>query len=397
MASAQRSERCRTASREAQRNLLDVIAFISHLGPLQIEPLLRHDLSEDWFPSLSVSEYVLTHDCSDHSSVPPRSGVINSAAYHNGIRVADVPVADVGDAWRFSDRFLWVGLYEPSEQLLAHIQQAFHLHDLAIEDAHQAHQRPKLEVYDDSMFVVLRTARLTDGGEQRIEFGETHVFLGPRYVVTVRHGSLKSHVGLRARCEASPQLLAKGEGFVLHALMDFIVDQYFPVVAALEKELDELEEQIFSGKFVRSVTARLYHLRRDLLSLKKAVTPLMDVSSHLSRIDSQLITPDTRPYFQDVHDHVIRIADLIDNLQQLSHIALEANLALISVAQNDDTKRLAAWAAILAVPTLIAGLYGMNFKFMPETEWAYGYPFVIVMMFSICGLLYRWFRKVGWL
>jgi len=339
----------------------------------------------------------LTHESSDRSSMPLRSGVIVSAAYCNGVRVADVPIADVGDAWRYSDRFLWVGLYEPNEQLLSHIQQAFHLHDLAIEDAHQAHQRPKLEIYDDSMFVVLRTARLTEGGEQRIEFGETHVFLGPRYVVTVRHGSLTSHIGLRARCEASPQRLAKGEGFVLHSLMDFIVDQYFPVIAVLEKELDELEEQIFSGKFVRSVTARLYHLRRDLLSLKQAVMPLMDVSAHLSRMNYPLITPDTRPYFQDVHDHVVRIADVIENLQQLSHIALEANLALISVAQNDDTKRLAAWAAILAVPTMIAGLYGMNFKFMPETEWSYGYPAILIVMFVICGLLYRWFRRVGWL
>jgi magnesium transporter len=334
---------------------------------------------------------------SDHPLPRPRSSVINSAAYNNGVRVANVPIPDLGDAWRYSDRFLWVGLFEPDEKLLAHIQEAFGLHDLAIEDAHNAHQRPKLEVYDDSMFVVLRTARLCDQGEHRIEFGETHVFLGPRYVITVRHGSLQSHVGLRARCEAVPQMLAKGEGFVLHSLMDFIVDQYFPVTDALEQELDELEEQIFSGKFVRSVTARIYHLRRDLLSLKQAVTPLIEVSSRLSRINSDLIPPDTRPYFQDVHDHVIRIADLIESLQQLSHIALEANLALISVSQNDDTKRLAAWAAILAVPTLIAGLYGMNFKFMPETEWAYGYPMAVLTMFIACGLLYRWFRKVGWL
>ncbi len=343
----------------------------------------------------------MPHGSSEQPSVPlpkpPRSGVINSAAYFNGERVADVPVADLGDAWRYSDRFLWVGLYEPSEQLLSHIQEAFGLHDLAIEDAHRAHQRPKLELYKNSMFVVLRTARLSDEGEQRIEFGETHVFLGPRYVVTVRHGSLKSHVGLRTRCEATPELLAKGEGFVLHALMDFIVDQYFPVVDSLEKELDELEEHIFSGKFVRSVTARLYHLRRDLLSLKQALAPLQDVSAYLVRMDSPLIPADTRPYFQDVHDHVIRIANSIDNLQQMSQLALESNLALISVAQNDDTKRLAAWAAIIAVPTLIAGLYGMNFKFMPETEWSYGYPFAMCLMFSICGLLYRWFRKVGWL
>jgi len=333
----------------------------------------------------------------DPSAKPPRSGVINSAAYCNGVRVADVPLPDLGDAWRYSDRFIWVGLYEPSEQVLSHIQEAFGLHDLAIEDAHQAHQRPKLEIYDDSMFVVLRTARLADGGEHRIEFGETHVFLGPRYFISVRHGSLKSHVGLRARCEAAPSHLAEGEGFVLHSLMDFIVDQYFPVLDALHAELDELETEIFSGKFVRTVTARLYHVRRDLLALKQAVTPLLEVSSRLSRINTPLIPQDTRPYFQDVHDHVVRIADLIEGLQQLSHIALEANLALITVSQNDDTKRLAAWAAILAVPTMIAGLYGMNFKFMPETEWAYGYPLAVGFMLVTCGGLYRWFRKVGWL
>ena len=337
------------------------------------------------------------HEMSDPPTSAPRSGVINSAAYHNGVRVADVPVPDLGDAWRHSDRFLWVGLYEPDEKLLSHVQEAFGLHDLAVEDAHKAHQRPKLEIYGDSLFVVLRTARLSVGGEHRIEFGETHVFLGKRYVVTVRHGSMTSHVGLRARCEASPHLLAKGAGFVLHSLMDFIVDQYFPVIDALELELDELEENIFSGKFVRSVTARIYHLRRDLLSLKQAVTPLIDVSSHLTRIDSHLIPPDTRPYFQDIHDHVNRIADLIDELQQLSQTALDANLALISVAQNDDTKRLAAWAAILAVPTMIAGVYGMNFKYMPEIESFYGYPLVMVTMLSVCGLLYRWFRRAGWL
>jgi magnesium transporter len=339
---------------------------------------------------------IVTPESSEPASAP-RSSVINSAAYCNGVRVAVVPIPDVGDAWRHSDRFFWVGLFEPSEPLLEHIQQAFGLHDLAIEDAHRAHQRPKLEVYDDSMFVVLRTARLCEDGEHRIEFGETHVFVGPRYVVTVRHGSLKSHVGLRARCEASPQMLAKGEGFVLHALMDFIVDQYFPILDALQDELDLLEEQIFSGTFVRGVTERLYHLRRDLLGLKQAVTPLIDVLARLSRSTSPLIPPDTQPYFQDVHDHVVRIAELINNLEQLSQIAMEAKFALISVSQSDDTKRLAAWAAIIAVPTMIAGLYGMNFDVMPETKWVYGYPVTILVMLTICGLLYRWFRRVKWL
>lgn len=351
--------------------------------------------------SMSIVSRTGTHLLIPHrledSSEENHIGVINSAAYDHGVRVADVPVADLARVWRGSDRFLWVGLYEPDESLLEQVQQAFGLHDLAIEDAHRAHQRPKLEVYDDSLFVVIRTVKLSEDGGQRIEFGETHAFVGTRYIVTVRHGSLKSHVGVRARCEASPHLLSKGGGFVLHALMDFIVDQYFPVIDALEDEIDDLEEQIFRGRFVRDITARLYHLMRDLISLKQAISPLMDVSSQLSRIETPSISIDTRPYFQDVHDHIIRIAAVIDNLQQLSHVALEANLALISVAQNDDMKRLAAWAAILAVPTMIAGLYGMNFKFMPETEWAYGYPMSIVLMLGACGLLYRWFRRVGWL
>lgn len=323
--------------------------------------------------------------------------VVNSAAYHNGVRVSDIPIADLGDAWNHSDRFIWVGLYEPSEQVLSYIQQAFGLHDLAIEDAHNAHQRPKLEVYDDSMFIVMRTAKLSFGGEHRIEFGETHMFLGPRYVITVRHGSLQSHEGVRARCESTPNLLAKGEGFVAHAVMDFIVDQYFPIIDALEAELDELEEYIFSGESERSVTARIYHLRRDLLAIMQAVSPLIDVSSRLARTNSHLISANARPYFQDIHDHVVCIASLVDSLQQLSQTALESNLALISVSQNDDTKRLAAWAAILAVPTLVAGLYGMNFKYMPETGWVWGYPASLVMMALMCLVLYIRFRSVDWL
>ncbi|TWT75086.1 magnesium/cobalt transporter CorA [Allorhodopirellula solitaria] len=327
----------------------------------------------------------------------PHRSVINSAAYHDGVRVADVPVGDLGDAWNHSDRFIWVGLYEPSEQVLSHVQEAFGLHDLAVEDAHHAHQRPKLEVYDHSMFIVMRTAKLSESTDQRIEFGETHVFMGPRYVITVRHGSMLSHAGVRARCESTPKLLAKGEGFVVHSVMDFIVDQYFPIIDALQSELDELEEHIFSGESQRNVTARIYHLRRDLLAIMQAVSPLIDVSARLTRTNSNLISADARPYFQDIHDHVICIAGLLDGLQQLSQTALDSNLALISVSQNDDTKRLAAWAAILAVPTLIAGLYGMNFEYMPETNWAWGYPVSLGMMILACIVLYKQFRRVDWL
>lgn len=325
---------------------------------------------------------------------PP--GVIDSAAYRNGVRVATVPVHALAEAHADPDVFVWVGLYEPSEALLQTVQAAFGFHDLAVEDAHSAHQRPKLEDYGDSLFLVLRTANPPEAGRP-VEFGETHVFVGERYIVTVRHGSLTSHVGLRARCEADPARLARGPGFVLHSLMDFVVDQYVPVLERMEAELDALETVIFSGSHDRGVAVRIYHLRRDLMALKRAVTPLIGVSGHLSRVDSPLIAPEARPYFQDVNDHVQRIAETIEDLQELSRSALEVDLSLVSLSQNDDTKRLAAWAAILAVPTLIAGLYGMNFPNMPELSLPYGYPLALGVMGLLCGLLYRQFRRIGWL
>jgi magnesium transporter len=276
------------------------------------------------------------------------------------------------------------------------VQREFSLHDLAIEDALTAHQRPKLELYDGSLFVVMRTAQLLPekGG---LEFGETHVFVGERYIVSVRHGSHKSHVGLRARCEATPHLLGKGPGFVLYALMDFIVDQYLPVVEALEEQLEALEEEIFGEHFDRNTTGRIYHLKRDLLALKRAVSPLVDVCNRLMRFDISLIPEDTRPYFRDVYDHVVRINEMIDNLRELLTTALEANLSLISVSQTEHTKRLAAWAAIIAVPTMIAGIYGMNFDTMPELHWNFGYPLIMVIMFGACAALFIGFRRSGWL
>jgi magnesium transporter len=323
-------------------------------------------------------------------------GVIASHAYLDGIRVADVPISGISSALAHPDWFLWIGLYEPSEELLKSVQDALGLHDLAVEDAHTAHQRTKLDTYDDSLFLVLRTVRL-EGEPRRLEFGETHVFVSTRYLVSVRHGSLKSHLGVRSRCEAVPAQLARGSGFVLHALMDFIVDQYFPVVEALEKELLSLEEEIFAGRFSAAMTSRLYRLMRDLVSVKRAVSPFTDLSSHLARVECPVIPVETRPYFQDVHDHVLRINELIDTVHQLSATALNAHLALASVSQNEDTKRLAAWAAILGVPTLIAGLYGMNFDNIPEIHWRFGYPVSMAFMLLACILLYRGFKRSGWL
>ena len=323
------------------------------------------------------------------------NGVINCAAYSGGRRIADLPISDVSEALLEPDRFVWIGLYEPTEAILRQVQEEFGLHDLAVEDALAAHQRPKLELYDQSLFVVLRTAQLD--AKRQLEFGETHVFVGERYVISVRHGSLKSHIGVRARCEASPQLLAKGPGYVLYALMDFIVDQYLPLVEALEEQLQELEDQIFNQKFTRDTTEHIYRLKRDLLGLKRTVSPLVDVCNRLMRFDLDLIPDDTRLYFRDIYDHVVRVNEMIDNLRELLTTALEANLSLVSVSQNKDTRRLAAWAAIIAVPTMIAGVYGMNFEHMPELQWAYGYYAVMGAMIVVCVGLWFGFRRSGWL
>ena len=323
------------------------------------------------------------------------AGVVNCAAYVDGRR-RDLDLDDIPEALRQPGVFVWIGLFEPDALLLKKVQRQFGLHDLAIEDAHTAHQRPKLEQYGDSLFVVLRTAQV-GADTLQIDFGETHVFVGRRYLVSVRQGSRTSHATVRARCEASPHLLARGPAFILHALMDFVVDNYFPVCERLEDELEKLEDEIFTGGFSRTTTQRIYELKRTVLGLKHAVLPLVDVCSRLTRYDVDLIPEDTRPYFRDVYDHVVRLNELLDGVRELLGTALEANLSLLSVKQNEDTKRLAGWAAIIAVPTMVAGLYGMNFQNMPELHWRFGYPVALGVMFIACAGLYAAFRRSGWL
>jgi magnesium transporter len=320
--------------------------------------------------------------------------VVGCAAYEDGKRVADFSIDDVPQFRRGKGRFIWIGLHEPSEELLRKVQRLFGLHDLAIEDAHNAHQRPKLEVYGSSLFLVLHTAQLQRG---KVEFGETHIFVGDGYVVTVRHGASSSYTDVRARCESAPDLLRKGEDFVLYSLIDFIVDNYPPVIDALELEVEELEESVFKDTFDRGSIERIYDLKADLIALRRSVVPLADMTTRLMRFDVSLIDSDTHPYFRDVHDHVVRVAESIDNLREVLTAALEANLLLSSVQQNEVTKRLAGWAAILAVPTAVAGIYGMNFKYMPELEWAWGYPLTLLGIGGICGYLYYRFHRAGWL
>jgi len=320
--------------------------------------------------------------------------IVNCAVYADGRKVGAVETDDISEILKFPGQFVWIGLHDPDEPLLRKMQEEFTLHDLAIEDALRAHQRPKVEEYGDSLFVVLRTAYLEGAA---IELGETHVFLGPRYVVSVRHGASMPYRDVRTRCEATPALLRKGPGFVLYALMDFVVDQYFPIVEALEEQLEVLEEEIFGGTFSSATTQQVYALKRDLVTFKRAVSPLVDVCNRLTRFDVALIPEDVRVYFRDVYDHVVRINETIDTMRELLTTALEANLSLIAVRQNEDLKKLAAWAAILAVPTMIAGIYGMNFDFMPELHWRLGYPFACALMLTICATLYWWFKKSKWL
>ena len=329
-------------------------------------------------------------------AVADRAGVIRSIAYREGRRVGEVAIESIRAARGRPGEFVWIGLYEPSEELLGQVQDGFGFHELALEDAHCAHQRPKVERYDDSLFLVLRTAQMS-GEPPHLELGETHVFLGPDYVVTVRHGSLRSHVGLRNRCEEDPETLALGPGFVLHTLVDFVIEQYFPILDRLEDDVEGLEERIFEGRPSRSTSEQVYERMRDLLLLKRAVGPLIDVCNKLQTLESPALPESTRPYFRDAADNASRIFERIENLRELLSSALQAHLSLVTLDQTEATKKLAAWAAIIAVPTAVAGIYGMNFARMPELSWSMGYPFALLLMAGGCWGLWLHFRRTGWL
>jgi magnesium transporter len=321
--------------------------------------------------------------------------IINCAAYSKGNRVGDIDLNLVHEALKEANQFVWIGLHEPSESILRQVQQEFGLHDLAVEDAHMPHQRSKIELYGNSLFLVLRTAQVNQ--ERHTDFGETHFFVGPNFIVTVRHGSSVSYADVRLRCENTPHLLSKGQGFALYAVMDFIVDKYFPVAQELEQQLETIEDKIFKEKPTRKTTEQIYMLRRELLEVKRAVSPLVDICNRLMRFDISCISTEMRPYFRDVYDNVIRINEVLDSTRELLNAALEANFSLISISQNDVSKKFAGWAAIIAVPTMVTGIYGMNFKFMPEAEWEFGFYAVIIFTITSCSLLYYFFRKSGWL
>src|SRR5215470_16635725 len=284
--------------------------------------------------------------------------VVACAAYEGGRRITDIDLEQVGCAPPSGKGFVWIGLHEPDEALLKRVQERFGLHDLAVEDAHLAHQRPKLEVYGDSLFIVLRTAQLLD---RKIQCGETHIFAGRGHVVTVRHGSTPGYADVRARCEGAPKMLSMGEGFVVYSILDFVVDNYFPVLHELEAELDRLEEAIFADATDRPHVERIYELRHELLSMRRAVQPLQEVCSRMMRFDSPLVDQSMHPYFRDVQDHVIRVVEGIDNLIALVRAAMDANLQLSALQQNNIIKIFSVAAVVFMPPTLVASIYGMNF------------------------------------
>jgi magnesium transporter len=322
--------------------------------------------------------------------------IVDCAIYEQGKRRdGHVDLAHAYDARHEPGKFVWIGLYEPTEEEFASLRREFNLHPLAVEDAINAHQRPKLEVYDDMVFLVLKTARYVDPTEV-IQLGEVLVFLGDDYVITVRHGEASSLKPVREALEHDPKHLRRGPGAVLHAILDRVVDDYQPAIEGLETDIDEVEEQLFSAE--RSNPAeRIYRLQREVLQFRKATAPLVEPIARLAEGQYAQIHPEMHDYFRDVNDHLIRARDQLDAMRDLLAGSLQANLAQVGVRQNEDMRRISAWVAIIAVPTAIAGIYGMNFDNMPELRWGLGYPAVLLVMVAICLSLYRYFKRAGWL
>ena len=321
--------------------------------------------------------------------------VVNCIAYRNdGSRIGDIGLDAISDVLQEPDTFVWVGLHEPDEALLLKLQQEFGLHDLAIEDAHAAHQRTKLETYGDSLFLVVQTAQLVVG---QLAFGETHIFLGARYLVSIRHGASLSYAPARRNCEHSPALLALGPSYALYGVLDFIVDNLLPIVRDFREELQQLEQDIFADTFKRDTVRRLYDMQRDLMTLRLAVAPLQDIISQLVRLHPNLIPDKLRAYFRDVYDHVFRVNESINAMREMLTAAINVNLSLVTYGQNEVMKKLAGWAAMLAAPTLLTSWYGMNFTHMPELSQPWAYPIVITVMLCVVGGIYIALKRAKWL
>jgi magnesium transporter len=322
--------------------------------------------------------------------------IVDSAVYEGGRRRdGDVAVREAMEQCRDPDCFTWIGLYEPTEPEFESIRSEFDLHPLAVEDAINAHQRPKLEVFGDMVFIVLKTARYVDPTEV-ITLGEILIFLGHDYIITVRHGQASELAEVRRALEDQPQLLRHGPGAVLHAIVDRVVDDYGPAIAGLGEDIDQVEDQVFSEER-HDVAERIYKLKREVLQFEHAVGPLVDPVDRLARGKYGVIHPEVRTYFRDVNDHLLRAHDQLESFRDLLTSVLQANLTQVSVRQNEDMRKISAWVAIAVVPTAIAGIYGMNFEHMPELDWTFGYPGALLLMLTVCSLLFWRFKRAGWL
>ena len=320
--------------------------------------------------------------------------LVNCVAYRDGRKLADIGIDEISDYVSRPDTLVWVALAEPSDAELAKMQREFGLHELAVEDAQSGHQRPKVEEYGDSLFVVLQTIE-TEGRELRL--GEVDVFVGPNYVLSVRTRTRRGFGDVRARCEREPELLKHGPGFVLYALMDSVVDRYFPVLDQIETELEGLEEQMFAGGLARRSLQELYGLKQRLMTLKHATAPLLDAVGRLYGGRVPRVCMGTQEYYRDVFDHLQRINQSIESSREMIATAISVSLSLITLQENEFTRRLAGVAALVAVPTMVAGVYGMNFKNMPELSWTFGYPFALGLMAAIDIYIFYRLRKAGWL
>ena len=320
--------------------------------------------------------------------------LVNCAAYEDGRKVADISREEISEYLKRPESFVWVALKDPTSAEMEQMREEFGLHRLAVEDALHGHQRPKIEGYGDILFTVVHIPELHNGA---LDIAELDIFAGPNFILTVRERTEQGFTAVRQRAEAEPNLLRHGAGFVFYALVDNVVDRYFPVVDALEVELENLEEQIFADNAPRESIQSLYRLKHKLMVMRHAVEPLIEVTHKLYGGRVPMVCVGVQDYFRDVYDHLLRISTQLDGLRDMVTTALSVNLTMITLAENEVTKRLAAYGALVAVPTMIAGIYGMNFKNMPELDWALGYPLTLLLMFGLDAWLWVKFRKTGWL
>ncbi|AVH59353.1 MULTISPECIES: magnesium/cobalt transporter CorA [Streptomyces] len=343
-------------------------------------------------------------DLSHPARSPLGSAVVNCVAYQDGARVpGGRDLVDTVERIRKSDEgFVWLGLHEPTDREFAGLAELFDLHPLAVEDAVEAHQRPKLERYGDTLFAVFKTVCYVEHKEltatsEVVNTGEIMVFVGPDFVITVRHGRHGSLGPLREELEADAQQLTKGPAAVLHAIADHVVDDYMSVTDSVQADIDHVEADVFTENGARADAGRIYQLKRELLELKRAVVPLARPVQELATRPIRVVDPEIQAYFRDVCDHLLRVTEQIAAFDDLLNSILQAHLAQVTVAQNEDMRKITAWAAIVAVPTMVCGMYGMNFDHMPELHWRFGYPLVIGVISVACLVVYRGFRRNGWL